>query len=242
MNSPSAPAARPTPCKLKRKVELPLYRETLAAYGETKARRGRARRLQGIDTEASEVRLKMAPSALVGLSTSFDSFSIIPTGAPSSSRARTLPLVALADLAKEFGVKLPANVPHVVEDAVEEILKNQRGDGGFGFWADSERSEPWLSAYVALTLDAAKARGSQGVEASPLDSLSSYLRSALSSRIPDSRHVRQQGLDHRRRPSGGAGDPSAASCLPTKGRGWITPTPHSWPTHWPPSVPPTQAT
>lgn len=172
--------------KVKRKVDLPLLHETVAAYGETREAAAVALGdLATIHPGSGEVRLRMAPTALVGLATSMEDLLEYPYGCTEQLASRTLPLVALGDLAKDFGVHLPKNVPHAVDEAVEAILKNQRSDGGLGFWSDSERSEPWLSAYVAITLDAAKKSG-RDVPASAIESLASYLRSAIGPRLPES--------------------------------------------------------
>jgi uncharacterized protein YfaS (alpha-2-macroglobulin family) len=166
--------------RVTRKVDLPLSSEMVAAYGETKdAAAISLGDLSNVRADRGELRLRAAPTALVGLATSMESLLDYPYGCTEQLASRTLPLASLTELAKDMGVRLPANVPHAVEDAVDAILKNQREDGGFGFWENSPRAEVWLSAYVVITLDAAKKSGA-AVSASALDSAVGYLRGVLS--------------------------------------------------------------
>jgi uncharacterized protein YfaS (alpha-2-macroglobulin family) len=65
-----------------------------------------------------------------------------------------------------------------VDDAVSKVLANQRGDGGFGYWVDSERSDPWVSAYALWGLEVAK-KGGHYVPERALDSAIAYMRRVL---------------------------------------------------------------
>jgi hypothetical protein len=165
--------------RVTRKVELPLGLERVAAYGEVRDAAAVALGdLSGIRGDQGSLEVHVAPTALVGLSTSMESLVDYPYGCTEQLASRALPLAVLSDLAKDFGAHLPANVPHAVEEAVDGIVKHQREDGGFGFWEDSDRSEPWLSAYVLFTLDAAKKAGNP-VPSSALDAAVAYVRDTL---------------------------------------------------------------
>src|SRR5262249_11831017 len=61
---------------------------------------------------------------------------------------------------------LPADTDKIVEKTVASILGNQRADGGFGLFADSARSLPWVSLYAIWGLGEAKRRGAQVPDAS----------------------------------------------------------------------------
>jgi hypothetical protein len=165
--------------RVKRKVELPVSVEMTAAYGETKdgAAIGLGD-LSSVRPDQGELRVRMAPTALVGLATSMEGLLDYPYGCTEQLVSRTLPLLSLGELARDLGVHMPAKVPQAIENAVDDILKNQRDDGGFGFWENSERSEPWLSGYVVLTLDAAKKAGHR-VPPEALDSAVSFVRAVL---------------------------------------------------------------
>jgi uncharacterized protein YfaS (alpha-2-macroglobulin family) len=162
-----------------RTAVLPVSAEIAAAYGETTDAAAVALGdVSHVRPDQGELRLRAAPTALVGLSTSLESLVEYPYGCTEQLSSHLLPLAVLTDLAKDYGAHLPANVPHAIEEAVDAIIKNQRDDGGFGFWEDSAESEPWLSAYVILTLDAVKKAGN-AVPASALDGGVSYLREVL---------------------------------------------------------------
>jgi uncharacterized protein YfaS (alpha-2-macroglobulin family) len=45
------------------------------------------------------------------------------------------------------------------QDGIAKLLKHQRYDGGFGFWAKSHRSSPYLTAYATYTLLRARKAG-----------------------------------------------------------------------------------
>ena len=73
---------------VKRRVDLPLYRETLAAYGETKDAAAVALgSMSGLETSASEVRLKWLRVRSSDCRLRLNSCWTIPTVALSSSRA-----------------------------------------------------------------------------------------------------------------------------------------------------------
>jgi hypothetical protein len=44
----------------------------------------------------------------------------------------------------------------VITKAITDILAHQRGDGGFGFWAESPEANPWVTAYALWGLSEAK--------------------------------------------------------------------------------------
>jgi hypothetical protein len=165
--------------RVERRAHLPLSLERASAYGEvTEAAAVSLGDLAGIRADQGSLELRVAPTALVGLAGSVESLLDYPYGCTEQLTSRLLPLVSLADLAREVGAHLPADVPHAVEEAVDGILQNQRSDGGFGFWPDSPRSEPWLSAYVLHTLHTA-AKAGHAVPASALESAEQYLRAQL---------------------------------------------------------------
>ena len=69
----------------------------------------------------------------------------------------------------------------LLDEAVRHLLTLQRGDGGFGLWASSDRSGLWLSAYALLALDLAQRSGADLPEDAPgkLDAAVRYLSQRL---------------------------------------------------------------
>jgi alpha-2-macroglobulin len=164
---------------MKREVELPVHASTSAAYGETSSAQAIALGdLRGVRNDGGGLTVKVAPTALVGIASSFEKLIEYPYGCTEQLTSKLVPLVALADLARAMQVHLPARIPQAVDDAVDRILKGQREDGGFAFWDDSGRAEPWLTAYVIVALERVKKEG-YFVPADAIDSAVRFLRGSL---------------------------------------------------------------
>ena len=149
---------------VKRPVELPVAAKTVAAYGETATVAAIALGdLKGARTDAGsggELETHLASTALVGLKTSFDRAIDYPYGCTEQLTSRVLPLLVLPEMAALYGVRMPAKVGDVVDDAVGQILTHQRSSGGFGFWeGGDDPAVPWLSAYAMLAVETAGKKG-----------------------------------------------------------------------------------
>ncbi|HEX6766671.1 MAG TPA: hypothetical protein VF103_14355, partial [Polyangiaceae bacterium] len=86
----------------------------------------------------------------------------------------------LRELAKDFGLPLPANADAVAERTLAEILVRQRSDGGFALWPEQTESRVWVSAYALWVLDEASHRGAH-VPKSVFERGRAYLREHLAS-------------------------------------------------------------
>ena len=115
--------------------------------------------LSRVRTDVGGLDVRVASSALVGVSDGMDQLLQYPYGCAEQLASRLLPLATLRALAVTFDVKLPKDPDALAEEAIAKILLTQRPDGGFAFWADSPRANPYLSAYVLLVLDQAKKLG-----------------------------------------------------------------------------------
>ncbi|MGH7440690.1 MAG: Ig-like domain-containing alpha-2-macroglobulin family protein, partial [Polyangiaceae bacterium] len=89
-------------------------------------------------------------------------------------------LVAARDLAASLDFSLPKDAGALADAAIAKILANQREDGGFGWWADSQLSDPWITAYALWGLDAA-AKGGRTVPPEAIQRGVDWLRGSLSS-------------------------------------------------------------
>ena len=145
---------------VKRDVAAPLSLEAVALYGDTeKAVAEQLGDLKGMRTDTGGLDLRVASTALVGLDSGVDALLEYPYGCAEQLTSKMVPLVALADLARDYGVTLPANTNALVDDAIVKILKAQRSDGSFGYWSDSPRGDTWLTAYALWGLALAEQRG-----------------------------------------------------------------------------------
>lgn len=160
-------------------VSTPLHLESTAVYGETDHSSAIALGdLSRIRSDKGGLDVRLSSSALVGLDAAFEELSDYPYGCTEQLASRMIPLVALGDLARTVGARVPAATDARMEDAVGELLAHQHADGGFGFW-DDDPALPWLSAYAMFALDGASKKGIH-VPSSALDYGIEYLRRALS--------------------------------------------------------------
>ncbi|HTJ84114.1 MAG TPA: alpha-2-macroglobulin family protein, partial [Polyangiaceae bacterium] len=145
---------------VERKVAPPMALEAVALYGQTsEAAAEKLGNLSAIRDDVGELTLTTSSTALVGLDGGADQLLEYPYGCTEQLTSRLVPLVALRDLAKEFGIPLPANADAIADKTVAKLLSHQRGDGGFGFWEDSPEPNAWATAYALWGLSEAKKHG-----------------------------------------------------------------------------------
>ncbi len=162
-----------------REVQVPAVMESVALYGQTEGARGeKLGDLSGMRRDAGELQLSVASTALVGLGGGIEQLIEYPYGCTEQLSSRLLPLLPLADLAKDFSLPLPKNTKQIAAKTVAELLTRQRGDGGFGFWPESQESSPWVSAYALWTLHHAKVRG-HAVPSRAMKRARAYVRKTL---------------------------------------------------------------
>ncbi len=146
--------------QITRNIETPLSLEAVALYGETKEASGeKLGDLKSMRDDVGGLDVKVASSALVGLDDGVDQLLDYPYGCTEQLTSRLVPFVAAASLGADGAIVLPKNLPTIVNDAIAKIVKNQLEDGGFGYWVDSQRSIPWLTAYALWGLHQASTRG-----------------------------------------------------------------------------------
>ncbi len=164
---------------IKRDVQVPISPEAVALYGDTeKAVAEQLGSLNGVRTDTGGLDLRVSSTALVGLDNGVEALVEYPYGCTEQLTSKMVPLVALGDLARDYGIKLPADTNGVVDTTVAAILKAQRADGAFGFWADSPKADPWPTAYALWGLHLAKVRG-RPVPDAALDGATRWLRDRI---------------------------------------------------------------
>jgi hypothetical protein len=145
--------------RVDRPVTLPVDLETASVYGQTTGAAAIALGdLKDARRDQGGLEVHLASTALVGLKTSFDRAIDYPYGCTEQVASRILPLLVLPDMARQFGVRMPAKIEDVVDEAVGELFDHQRGSGGFGYWEDDD-AVPWLSAYATLAIETAAQKG-----------------------------------------------------------------------------------
>ena len=124
--------------------------------------------------------MRVASTALLGVADGIDQILQYPYGCTEQLTSTLVPLVAARDLAASLDFPLPRDAGALADAAIAKILANQRDDGGFGWWADSRRSDPWITAYALWGLDAA-AKGGRTVPPEAVQRGVDWLRGSLSS-------------------------------------------------------------
>ncbi len=165
--------------EITRTISPPLSLEAAALYGDTTSQSVEALGdMSAIRDDTGGLSIGMASTALVGLDAGVEQLVQYPYGCTEQLTSRLVPLLPLRDLAKDFGFALPKNTDATVMVAVAKILTHQRGDGGFGMWAESSESSPWLTAYALWGLGQAADRG-VAVPKRALDSAAEYLTDSM---------------------------------------------------------------
>lgn len=162
-----------------RDVKVPASLEAVALYGDTtSASAERLGDLAAIRDDTGGLTVSLSPTALVGLGAGVEQLLEYPYGCTEQLTSRMVPLLALRDLSKAYGIALPSDLNRVIGKTVAEILSHQRGSGGFGFFAESDRVDPWVTAYALWGLLEAKRYG-VAVPADALERATSFLRRSL---------------------------------------------------------------
>lgn len=146
--------------EVERRIAAPASLETVALYGSARAPRAeKLGDLGDLRPDVGGLEVRLASSALVGLDASLSELVDYPYGCTEQLASRLLPLLPLADMARDFGLALPADARAKAERTVAEILARQQPDGGFGMWPESTSSQPWVAPYAIWALHEAARRG-----------------------------------------------------------------------------------
>jgi uncharacterized protein YfaS (alpha-2-macroglobulin family) len=165
--------------EITRKILAPLVPEAVAVYGDTTtASAERLGDLSAMRSDYGGLDIRLASTALVGLDSGIDQLVEYPYGCTEQLTSRLVPLLPLRDLARDYQLKLPADVDRVVATTVGKIAKAQRPDGSFGFWADSPDASVWVTTYALWGLSTAKRHGA-AVPADTLDGATRYVKRQL---------------------------------------------------------------
>ena len=110
----------------------------------------------------SSVQFELSANPLLHLSSAMDFVLSYPYGCTEQTSSGLLPWLfhaRLAPFSPAMQSVSPQEVSKVITDAVDKLFKRQRGDGGLGYWEDSEESCLWASAHAALVFTIAAEQG-----------------------------------------------------------------------------------
>ena len=97
----------------------------------------------------------ISPSIATYLPKGLEYLAHYPYGCAEQVLSSVVPSIALTRLQgfDAFKIVDDARLHSIVTSGLETLYTFQRGDGGFGYWPESERSYPYLSAYVLYAFD-----------------------------------------------------------------------------------------
>ena len=145
---------------LKRRVDSPAQVEAVALYGTTQsAEAHQLGALSDVRRDLGGLDVTLSSSALVGLKGGFEQLWDYPYQCSEQLSSRLMPLLVLKDFAKLYGIAVPEDTDQRVGRDLRQLIRRQRGDGGFGMWPESQRSSPYVSAYALWVLHEAQQRG-----------------------------------------------------------------------------------
>jgi uncharacterized protein YfaS (alpha-2-macroglobulin family) len=198
--------------RVDRNVELPLRLETASVYGETTTAAAVALGdLKSVRHDQGGLEVHLSSTALVGLKSSFDRALDYPYGCTEQLTSRILPLLVLPEMARLYGVRMPAKIEDVVDGAMGELFAHQVGGGGFSYWGDDDEVVPWLSAYAMLAVETAATKG-YFVPKAARDRGVDYLRQVLDqTKIGEEGEGESGAADEPAQTPAGGDDPQAAA-------------------------------
>lgn len=142
-----------------------------------------------LDTSSGELLVRLDPSLAAGLRDALTFLEHYPDESAEATVSRFLPNVLASRALRTLGVpdaELEARLPALVEEGLDRLYRQQRGDGGWGWWPDDE-SNAHISAYVVFGMLKAKEAG-YAVRDDALTRGLDYLQSQL---VPEGRAVTQ---------------------------------------------------
>ncbi|HWQ13381.1 MAG TPA: Ig-like domain-containing protein [Roseiflexaceae bacterium] len=147
---------------------LPVYRysvpEVVGTGGQLEAAGARTEVVglpPRLDTRSGELRVRLDPSLAAGLRDALTYLEYYEYDSAEATVSRFLPNVLAARALKKLGApnaELEARLPGLVEEGLDRLYRQQQGDGGWGWWVDSQ-SNPYVSAYVVFGMLKAKEAG-----------------------------------------------------------------------------------
>ncbi len=125
--------------------------------------------------------IALSSTALNGLEDAVRYLVDYPYECTEQRASRLLPIFGLKDILADFKIGKLADLKAreaLARAGVRKLLSTQRWDGGWGMWAGSRVSRPYLTAYALFTLLRARESG-QKIEQRRLDNAARFLKRRL---------------------------------------------------------------
>lgn len=171
--------------EIKIPVRIPKLRIDSATYGSTDKREIIKISIpDNIYSDAGGLRISLSSSALSELEKGAEFLLEYPYGCTEQLSSKLVPFIALHGFTGAFKFKNfdRREIEKIVDETLLKIYKNQREDGGFGFWSSSTESFPYISSYVLFVFKMAEDRGFK-IDKDVKKSLINYLKNVLKGKV-----------------------------------------------------------
>ncbi len=134
------------------------------------------------DAQFGSLEVSVSPTIATYLPEGLSYLATYPYGCAEQTTSSFLPNVALSRLQgfEAFSLVDDKTLERNIGAGLQRLYGFQRSDGGFGYWEGSDRSYPYLTAYILYALQLTKKNG-YTVDASVIDRSVSYLNGELRS-------------------------------------------------------------
>jgi uncharacterized protein YfaS (alpha-2-macroglobulin family) len=114
------------------------------------------------DDRRGELLIQLDPSLAAGMRDGLDYLEHFPYECTEQTVSRFLPNVLTYRAITQLGISNPElekELPGLVEEGLDKLYLQQRGDGGWGWWYESRESNPYITAYVVFAMAKAREAG-----------------------------------------------------------------------------------
>lgn len=136
---------------------------------------------QGLNTAHGSLKISAAATLAGAITDGLDYLVRFPYGCSEQIASALLPNVAIKRLLNTGKISLekvdPESLDEYVNTGLQQLYKNQQGNGGFGLWLTSE-SNAYLTAHVTMAMFEAKKAG-YTVDQAVLDEARNFLKNFL---------------------------------------------------------------
>lgn len=134
------------------------------------------------DAEYGELSVSVSPTVATYLPAGLSYLATYPYGCAEQTASSFLPNIALSRLQgfDAFSFVDGKTLERNLSAGLQRLYGFQRSDGGFGYWEGSDRSYPYLTAYIVYALQLTK-KENYTVDQTVIDQAVSYLNSELRS-------------------------------------------------------------
>ncbi|MFA6458507.1 MAG: Ig-like domain-containing protein [Patescibacteria group bacterium] len=132
------------------------------------------------EASSGNLDISVSPTLATYLPGGLDYLVQFPYGCAEQTVSSFLPNIAVAQLQgfEAFKITTDAELENNITSGLQKLYSFQRGDGGFGYWAGSTESYPYLTAYIVFALNQTQ-KANYAVDAEVLNRAHRYLTGVL---------------------------------------------------------------